>query len=224
MKNFSEQEKEKLLNNYLNIHGDSYTSSNIKILKKEFGKLEHDYMAQIYYALHLLTEEENPYLAFTELVEKEYGLDLNILEVCGGIYPALSYEIAKKQLQIGKGTITVYDELLSKRLESKKIILQRKTFTKYNNIDNYDLVISKEPCHGTFAVIESTRNKKDLILSPCKCYSLLPGYIDYLDNPLEQWYEFVYYLLEDDKSTIDTKYLDSKVNYSNPVYCKKLIK
>ena len=224
MKNLNDLEKEKLLNNYLNIHGSSYTPSEIKLLRKEFGQINHDYMMQIYCALNLLDEEENPYLAFADLIEKEYGLDINLLEVCGGVYPVLSYEIEKRQLQIGKGTITVYDKLLSKNLEAKNITLERKTFSAHNNIDMFDLIIAKEPCSGTFDVINSAKNKKDLILSPCECYSLLPGYIDYSDYPVEQWFEFVHYLLKEEKSNIYTHYLKPEVNYSNPIYCKKLTK
>lgn len=224
MKEFSESEKTKLLNSYLNVHGGSYTPSEIKMLKKEFGSEYRDHMTQIYYALNLLSDEENPYLAFSSLIEKKYGIDINILEVCGGVYPALSYSIARRQSEVGKGSITVYDELLSKGLDNKKIRFEKKTFTSHHNVSNYDLIVAKEPCSGTFAVIESARDKKDLILSPCTCYSLLPEYMDYSDCPLDQWYDFVRYLLRDNRSDIETEYLDPLTRYSNPIYCKKLKK
>lgn len=224
MKDYSYEERTKILNEYLSMYGDSYSERDIEILRNDFGKSTRDHISQIYYAMNMLNDEENPYLKLTNLIEKIYGLDLNVLEVGGGIYPALSKSISRRQEQIGKGHITVYDPMLSRKLDFKNITLQKQNFYSYIDTSKYDIIIGKEPCAATFDVIDSANKyKKELLLSPCKCYSLLPEYMEFDNNPLEQWYDFVKMLITNyNEHKVDTYHLNKETNYDNPIYVKRL--
>lgn len=223
MKNLSEKEKLELLSNYFNEHGNSYKDVEIRRIMNQFGTSYGDHLTQIYYALGLLEDEENPYIGFTQLIEKLYGLDINILEVGGGVYPALTSEITKRQLVIGKGSITVYDPLLSKNVNFKKAILVKEGILNTTDFSKYDLVIGKEPCSATTILIDNClKQKKDMLVSPCKCYNLLPEYIEYDDDPLTDWYNYVKNYMGNYTNTVETNYLSKKMHYDNPIYTKSL--
>lgn len=221
MKSYSEEEKNKLLNEYLNKYGDPYASYEVDMLRSSFGVTYYDHMTQIYQALNLLEENENPYVGFRDLIENKFGLDINILEIGGGVYPALSDVISKRQNEIGKGSITVYDPLLSRNVNLKGVSLQKQSFSRYENVEHFDLIIGKEPCAATMEVIGSSEiNNKDLLLSPCKCYHLLPD--DFYDgkDPLQGWYKYILSILKRSGS-VDTDYLESSTRYDNPIYTLK---
>lgn len=225
MKKLSEKEKLKLLSNYFNEHSNSYKGLELERIIHDFGTSYGDHLTQIYYALDLLEDEENPYIGITQLIEKIYGLDINILEVGGGVYPALTNEIAKKQQSIGKGSITVYDPLLSKNVNIKKAILVKDGILRTTDFSKYDLVIGKEPCSATTILIDNClEQKKDMLVSPCKCYNLLPEYIESDDDPLTEWYNYVKNYMDNYKNTVHTTYLSNRMHYDNPIYTKILKK
>lgn len=222
MREYLESEKDKLINSYLEKYGDSYNDYQIYLIKENFGKSYKDYLTQIYHALNLYRNDENPYIGITNIIEKIFGLDINIVEVGGGVYPALSECIAKRQMRINKGTITVYDPYLSKKLDLKHINLKKEYFYGYGE-EKADLVIGKEPCAATNTLINfATINKKNLVLSPCECYELLPEYYEFDNNPIAQWYEYVKDQITYQKDdNLHTYYLETKYNYNNPIYVKK---
>lgn len=214
-------EKQKMLDKYFNLYGDSYNEMQINNIKEDFGIMYKDCLTQIYDALGLLNEDENPYIGFRNIIEKNFGLDINILEIGGGVYPALSYNINKRQKEIGKGSITVYDPMLSKGLVSDGVRLVKQGFNYDIPINEFDLIIGKEPCAATEMIIEVCNNdNKSMIISPCKCYGLLPEYIEYDEDGLATWYNYVLEMMED-YDQIKTEYLDEKYNYDNPIYVKK---
>lgn len=225
MKLYSNKERDALLDSYLNMYGDAYTSDDVKKLKDQFLRSYVDSITQVYSALGMMDDEENPYVGFTHLIEKLYGLDINILEVGGGIYPALSKEIAKRQASIGKGSITVMDPLLSKNIDSKDLKLLKKDFTSKTNISKFDLIIGKEPCAATEAIIERCETApKSLLISPCKCYDLLPVWCEYGDNPLNDWYNYVKHGVKYLAGDFNVYTLDESMHYDNPIYTKVLKK
>lgn len=222
MKKYSQIEKIKLINSYFERYGDSYTKNQVELIKESFGKSNNDYMTQIYHALNMLEENENPYIGITEIIEKTFGLDINILEIGGGVYPALSECISRRQMQIKKGTIAVYDPYLSRGLDLKHISLNKEEFTGNVNDKKVDLVVGKDPCAATFKLISYSETKnKDLVLSPCNCYTLLPDCYDFMIDPVKEWYDYVKNTINRSKGELKTHYLNPEYNYANPIYVKK---
>jgi len=130
---------------------------------------------QIFSAIGALPNEINPYYQMMKEIEKNFGLDRDIIEIGCGMFPALSYEIAKRQQEIGKGTITAFDEqLITKTLDG--ITLINKNFTLITPISKNALIVGRKPCHGTETMIKAaTSNKLEMYLQLCYCYEHRPN-------------------------------------------------
>ena len=124
---------------------------------------------QIFSACGVLDKDRNPYYQMAKKIEEEYGLDRDIIEVGGGMVPALAMEIAKRQKEIGKGTITVYDpEAIFKTLDGVKII--REKFTLATPVKPTDLLIGRKPCRATPTIIKSANKRNiEFYISLCNC-------------------------------------------------------
>lgn len=162
---------------------------------------------------------------FVELIENEFGLDKRILEISCGPIPFLSKQIAKKQIRIGKGTITAIDPLLVMR-KYKNITLIKQQITSLTDISNYDLIVSKEPCMATELIIKLCyRYSKEFSIIPCDCYNLLPEFMDFSDQPIKQWYDYVFDVCKtwnkSDKFEVSKTYFNEECNYKNPIYIRK---
>lgn len=126
---------------------------------------------QIFSAIDAL-DEKDPYLKTMQEIESEFGLDRDIIEVGGGMFPSLARLIAKRQSEIGKGTITVYDpELVTQDLPG--ITLIRKNFTVNTPIPKNALIIGRKPCQATETMIKvAGANNSEVYLNLCKCNHL----------------------------------------------------
>ncbi len=124
-----------------------------------------DILRQILTELELIKDEDNAYLQFTNLIEKTFGLEKNIVEIGGGIIPSLSKIIALKQK---KGTITVYDPRLIKEGKFNNLILKKDKFTVKTNVSNVSLFIGFMPKNATELIInKACMENKDFIITLC---------------------------------------------------------
>ena len=100
---------------FLKDHKEDYTEEEKEMILKNYawGKKEKalvpDILRQIYDELDLLSPTKNIYLGFLKLIEKNFSIDGNLVELGGGRIPSLAKKIA---LQQKNGTITVYDDKL----------------------------------------------------------------------------------------------------------------
>lgn len=154
---------------------------------------------QIFSAIEAFEQDINPYFQLASLIEKEYGLDYNITEVGGGIFPALALEIAKKQKKLGKGSITVYDpNLVPKMLEG--INLVKKDFSSMTLLPSNSLVIGRKPCAATEKmIITANQNESEFLIQLCACDHTPRKYkIDHqLEPGYKTWLEYLINLAED---------------------------
>jgi hypothetical protein len=123
---------------------------------------------QMFSAIDALGKKD-PYLQTMNEIETEFGLDRNIIEVGCGMYPSLARLIAKKQKEIGKGTITAYDpELVTKTLEGVKLV--KANFTLETPIPKDALIIGRKPCQATeTTILAAEKNETELFLKLCNC-------------------------------------------------------
>ena len=86
-----------------------------------------DVIREIYDKPGLIPDDFNIYLAFMELIEKNFGVDgKNICEVGGGVFPMLAERI---HLQQKTGSITVFDPRLSPSVQGNdRFILKKESF------------------------------------------------------------------------------------------------
>lgn len=223
MKNYSIDEKKEILEQYFSKYGYAYEPNIKEYIYASFCMNNRDCMTQIYQAMGMYSDLENPYIGFADIIGKKFGLDIDILEIGGGVYPALTDVISKRQVKIGKGTITVYDPYLaSEKIKLERATLKKTEFTDKQDVSKYDLIIGKEPCAATYDIIKVARDSgKNYLLSPCSCYGMLPDFIEYNADPVQQWYDFVKELCDVSEIDVETHYLPKVMKYEAPIYTVK---
>ncbi len=157
---------------FLKSHLSNYTEREMIYIMNNY-KLHHhaifvpDILRQIYDEVGLLADDKNLYLGFMKILEDNFNLDSNIVEIGGGIIPSLAKHIHLKQKN---GTITVYDPRLYKNDSSdKKFILKKEKFTENTDIFRTDILVGFMPCQATEILIKTAcRNKKDFLVALCE--------------------------------------------------------
>ena len=91
---YSEKAKQYIEDNFFK---EAYKTSNMDILMQLYSELGLDIGKHTFYDEHL------------ERISSIFGLDRDITEVASGYIPALANKIAKKQLDLNSGTITIYE-------------------------------------------------------------------------------------------------------------------
>ncbi len=132
--------------------------------------IEQPLFDQIFSAIGILPKDRNPYYQMMLEIEKEYGLDRDIIEVGSGMFPALAYEIAKRQKEIGKGSITAIDpKSVTKTLDGVKIVKEH--FNMETPVDNATLIIARKPCAATESIVRlANKSKIEFYMSLCLCH------------------------------------------------------
>lgn len=139
-----------------------YTENNSK------ERLIPEVVREIYDELGFISDNENLYIGFINLIKSLHNIESkNILEVGGGILPRLGERIVK---YLDTGSFTVYDPRLSiYKKGNDKLKLVRKNFDKFTNVNKTDLIIGLMPCKAAEVIVEvATKNGKDFILALCE--------------------------------------------------------
>lgn len=171
--NKAQIEEKLLLENFLREYPDIFTDDEkcqlfswIKYLNS--GILLPDIAREIFNEIGIIEENKNVYLGFIEMADEVFDLrDRNILEIGGGVLPRLGERIAAFQ---NKGSITVYDQRLSKyKKNTEKLKLVREKFDKRIEIDNIDLILGLMPCKATEMIIDvAAENNVDFMIALCE--------------------------------------------------------
>lgn len=155
----------------------------------ESGNFIPSVMRQIYDELGFIDKKNNLYDAFVRILDKNFDINSNIIEVGGGVIPSIAKKIRLKQVN---GSVTVYDPRLSTKYKStNKLKLKREKFSENTNIKKADLIIGFMPCEATELLVQqATRYKKDFLIALCEGghYS----FDDYFDT--ETWTESILYI------------------------------
>lgn len=180
MPNISKNEYIQRVRNFVEAHKSSYTdleynyliSSARWALDKPF--LMDDIIRQVFEEVGSLPKELNMYEGFLELLEENFDINTDIIEVGGGIVPSLSKKIALRQKS---GTITVYDpRLMTDFNHPSNLVLKKENFKNDTPIGKAKLIIGFMPCEATNILIQSAcKNKVDFMLALCEGGSR-PGY------------------------------------------------
>lgn len=169
--------KDKLLE-FLNEYGDLYSPSTISYIKKYFMGCIGRYgisttFAQIFSYLEIYPENKDPYIQYIEKLKQHFDIGVDILDIASGEFPTFATRIAKKQIELNAGTITMYDPQLScGKPKYPNMYLHKEKFDKTVNIKKYDLVTSIFPCEITDELIRTLLEQdKSFFIAFCSCYS-----------------------------------------------------
>lgn len=198
MQDLTIDEYKRRVNDFLDAHVDQYTEREINYIRrnifhpmtKEYIYYSADILRQIYDELGLLPSEKNIYLGFLKLLEDNFDIDRNIVEVAGGRIPCLAKRIAIKQKT---GTITVYDPRLIPTIpREENMILKRQSFNTKTPVTGAQLIIGVMPCDATIAAVEAAcDNNIDFMFALCEGGDR-SGY-EWLETD-EEWIGYIKYI------------------------------
>ena len=130
-------------------------------------KFQVDILRQMYSELGFIDENEDIYHAFIKILEENFDIDTDIIEVGGGRIPSLAKRIALKQKN---GTITVYDpNLISTDSPYPNMVLRQQPFTLQTPVEKDQLIIAFMPCEATEKIIyNARRNNAHFLIALCE--------------------------------------------------------
>lgn len=158
-----EQDKKVLA--FLKKYGKNYPETAYEYIKDWYNttneEADVDIIKQIYSYTRVVDDEYDIYKGFSTLIDQNFNINSNILEVAGGFVPALANRINEIQ---NSGSITVYEpNLVMSTLGKVKLVKEK--FTEHTDIKSYDLVCALYPCDATALTLEKACvEKKDFIL------------------------------------------------------------
>ena len=154
-------------------YGSLYDERMINYIKENFwdsmDETVPDVLMQLYSEFGIL--KNNFYLEHLNKIKQYFNITGNLLEVGSGVIPAFGNLVAKEQLRIGKGNITLYDPMLildKPKYPNMKLV--KKEFTLNTDVSNFDLITGILPCGATEDIIESAcKNNKNFYIAMCGC-------------------------------------------------------
>lgn len=153
---YSEKAKQYIEDNFFK---EAYKTSNMDILMQLYSELGLDIGKHTFYDEHL------------ERINSIFGLDRDIIEVASGYIPTFANKIAKKQLALNRGTITIYEpELFEEKAKYSNMTIHKEKFTEQTKINKDSLGIGILPCDATEAMIRNfCKNNMDFYIAMCNC-------------------------------------------------------
>ena len=212
---------------FVEAHKDSYTERELDYIKRncEWGMdkpFATDLLRQIYDEVGITDIDINMYEAFVQLLEENFDINRDIIEIGGGINPSLAKKIALRQKS---GTITVYDPRLMTNIDKPdNLILKREKFEKTTPIGNAQMIIGFMPCDAISTLVDvACENKVDFMVALCEG-GMREGY-GWLEED-DEWIGFIKYLAARgiEKGQLGTLAEHSMEKYNNPypiIYNKK---
>lgn len=179
----------------------------------------NDTINQIYCFLNLVSDDINGYKAFITILENNFDLNKNILEVGAGTIPILAKYLIDKKVNVDIiDPIIIFDKLVDTNIIKEK-------FTEKTNINKYDLIIGYNPCGATEDMIKSAiKNKKDFCIALCGC-CFLPK--EYKNRTPKVWHKYLFDLAKElGKNNYEIKfiYFDAKYKIEYPIIIGKRTK
>lgn len=182
------------VNKFLEAHRTSYTPREAEfIIHNATWGYEKDYvsdiMRQIYDEVGLLEEKQNMYEGFIKLLQQNFDINRDIIEVGGGVIPSLSKRLALRQKT---GTVTVYDPRVIEDIsKTDNLILRREMFGRNTPLGNSTMIIAFMPCDATNMIIDvACKHNLDFMIGLCEG-GMRPGY-EWLEDD-DEWISHVKY-------------------------------
>ena len=172
MPQISKEEYVRRILKFVEEHKDSYTPQELEYVYKNISNglnyaNHYDVLRQLYDEAGMNDIKHNVYEGFVTLLEQNFDLNTNIIEIGGGCIPSLGKKIALRQK---KGTVTVYDPRLITNIDKpSNLILKPELFDDNTSIGDAKLLIGYMPCEAAILLIDSAcDNKIDFMVALCE--------------------------------------------------------
>jgi hypothetical protein len=213
---------------FVEAHKDSYTQRERDYITKNFlwsynKPYASDIIRQIYDEVGICDPEVNMYEGFLKIIEENFDINTDIIEVGGGIVPSLAKKIALRQKT---GTVTVYDPRLMTNIDAPdNLILKKEKFRENTPIGSAKLIIGFMPCDAAPTIVKSAcENQTDFIVALCEG-GMREGF-GWLEED-DEWTGYITYCAEKgiEKHKLGTLAQASLEKYNNPypiIYNKRI--
>lgn len=195
--NFTDEEIIDRLEKFLKENPNLYDDEELRIIRRSIlwgkkGNLTYENIRQVSDELGIVDEETNIYTGFAKLINENFDINRNVVEVGSGKLPRLAIKIRGLQTT---GKVFVYDPVLTKKnYEDRHLILKREMFNEDTIIPKDSLIVSFMPCEYTANLINyATSNKHDFMIALCGCNHYYSPYVDF-DDSLHDWFANMEYL------------------------------
>lgn len=132
------------------------------------------------------------YLAHLNKIKQNFDIRCDVLDVASGTVPVFANLLAKEQLELGCGSVTLYDPRLILRLgKYDNMFCNKKYFSLDVDVSKYKLITGIFPCEVTDDIITSACiNQKDFYVALCGCDHFATDYDEYMfsDAPIYEEY------------------------------------
>ena len=167
---------DKVYKAFLSKYEKKYSESALNYIKEHFYEFINDLDApdillQLYTEFGILGDN-NRYQEYLNMLEKNFDIRGNILEVGGGFIPSFASLLASKQLKLNSGTITVYDpNLIIESPKYKNITLVKDEVNSNFDVSKFDTIVGIMPCSAYETILNlACKNKKNFFLAMCGCF------------------------------------------------------
>lgn len=175
--------------------------------------------------IDVLEEDNNFYKIYTDLLELNYGLDHNIVEVGGGRFASLAKHMAKRQTS---GNVTMYDpKLLCSQTDQPNLLLLKDVFSHNTELGNTETLVGLLPCEATDVMVDlACKNKINFQIALCDC--LIPDFFLGTENEEEAFKRYVINPIKDKvkdagMGNLEVLYL-KEYDFENPIIYTKFKK
>lgn len=165
-----------LFDSFLNKYSKNYDPYVLSYIKhffwKEMGNnVNPPELLQVYSELGIYDLNDNPYQAHLNNLRKYFDIKCNVLDIASGAMPAFANLLAKEQLKLGSGTVTIYEpSLVIDKAKYPNMRLNRKKFSSKIDISDFDLITGILPCEVTEDILKSAcMYQKLFYVAMCGC-------------------------------------------------------
>ena len=149
-----------------------YNSGNLNahLMNDKIGEpLTSAFLAQIYEAAGLMKPSCSVYHQMTEIINRNFNLKRDIVEIGSGIFPILGHYLRERQLKLGKGSVTVYDANVWTDYPTKAKLV-RSYFNSRVSVTPNSLLVGMFPCEATETMIERAEQEDlEFCIALCGC-------------------------------------------------------
>lgn len=228
------EEAKKLLVNFLDTYGENYMKEDLNFIKRNFHNYYSLYgvdtrLAQLYSLFGCFSKYSDPYIGFANVLQKYFDIKVDILDVASGHYPAFGIIVASRQIELGCGTITLYDPSIvcKDKPAYPNMKIYRDRFDNIPSLSEYSLITSTLPSTITKKIIDKViGTDQELFLVLCGYNGNGTYYEEFNVGDSVKLYDVITRYATNlckkrGKGEIIVDYLDKSYNISQPILIYK---
>lgn len=228
-----EKKTQILFDYFMKRYGSKLSNFELGYLKANFEKeldkyLVSDIALQIRSEIGLINPNGDYYQEHINKIRNNFDITGDILDVASGRIPSFANRIAKTQLKLRKGTITICDPcLIIDKVKYPNMLMHKMELTESTDLHRYDLITAILPCEATEIVLRrAITERKNFYIALCDCSHLefKNSALHYMNT--KQYHNYLIRLAqklmaEHSQDHLEVEYLDERYTPVCPILYNK---